>query len=175
MKAMNVEAVNSPSPEITRLPPYNKIPVTTKTPSVSETGEVSSCRNTIFNKAWRYFWFPSPNRSSIIFSALNALTTRIAPKISSSKLIKPLKCCWTSPAARLKRRVIVAMTPPESGKMSKENKVNFTDMLARKTKNRINVKISLKVAVKARPILFSTSWTSVVNRDIKFPFFCSVK
>ena len=50
MKAMKVEAVNSPSPEITKLPPYNKIPVTTKTPSVSETGEVSSCRNTIFNK-----------------------------------------------------------------------------------------------------------------------------
>ena len=50
INAINVEALNSPSPEITKIPPYIKIPVTTKTPKLSETGEVNSWRNTMRNK-----------------------------------------------------------------------------------------------------------------------------
>ena len=42
-------------------------------------------------------------------------------------------------------------------------------------KNIISEKISLNMAVNARPMEFSTSCTSVVKRDIKSPLRCSLK
>ena len=83
---MNVLASMALLPENMSVPPNHSTTTIIHVPKNSLTGCAADCRMATFIAADRYSLFTRVNRSSIFFSATNALMMRSPPRVSSMML-----------------------------------------------------------------------------------------